>query len=211
MTSVIQTTSRMRGQRRDERPADDQEAAAGGPVAVGREREIGAAGGGIDDHQREAEQQVAAEQPAAAVDEPLQRELRAAETGLVGQRLALDRARGGLGGQQHVHRAALDQKHQHRSAEQHDAERGHERDKRHRLGHQRAGNRREHLAQAAAQQLREIAAHQGGDQDRGADDRHRQQDLEGRLRDELDGDDWPVGCGEKRAAFEQELEVQVAY
>ena len=51
---------------------------------------------------------------------------------------------------------------------------------------------------------------QGRDQDPGADDRHGQQHLEGRLRDELDGDDWPVGGGEQRAAFEQELEVQVA-
>ena len=43
---------------------------------------------------------------------------------------------------------------------------------------------------------------------RGADDRHGQQDLEGRLRDELNGDGLPVGCGEQRAALEQMLQVQ---
>ena len=58
------------------------------------------------------------------------------------------------------------------------------------------------------QQLGEIAAEQDGDEHRGADDRHGEQDLEGRLGDELDGDRLPVGRGEQRAAFEQVLQVQ---
>src|SRR4029079_10289533 len=62
----------------------------------------------------------------------------------------------------------------------------------------------------AAVQLLKVAAGQGRDQDAGADDRHGQQHLEGRLGNELYGNDRPVGCGEERAPFEQELEVQVA-
>ena len=73
------------------------------------------------------------------------------------------------------------------------------------------GNRREDLAQAALQQLREIAAEEHRDENRGADDRHGQQHLERRLGRELNRDDRPVGGGEQRAALEQQLEVQIAF
>ena len=89
-----------------------------------------------------------------------------------------------------------------------DRERGDERDQRDRLGQQRAGDGREHVAQAALQQIGEIGAEQHRDQDRRADDRHGEQHLKRGLGDELDRDRLPVGGGQQRAAFQQVLQVQ---
>ena len=55
---------------------------------------------------------------------------------------------------------------------------------------------------------RQIGAQQHRDQDRRADDRHRQQDLKGGLGDELNGHGLPVRRGEQRAALQQMLQVQ---
>ncbi len=116
-----------------------------------------------------------------------------------------------VGVDQHRHGAPLDQEHQHRSAEQHDAERGDERDQGDRFGLERVGDGREDLAHAALEQIGDVAAEQDGDHDRGADDRHREQHLEGGLRDELNRDRLPVRQGEQRAALEQQLEVQIDF
>ena len=58
---------------------------------------------------------------------------------------------------------------------------------------------------------REVGAEQHGDENRRADDRHRQQDLKRRLRDELNGDRLPVRRRQQRAALEQVLQVQIDF
>ena len=73
------------------------------------------------------------------------------------------------------------------------------------------GNGREDLAQASLQQVRQIGSEQDGDEDRGADDGHRQKHMEGRLRGELDHHGLPVGRGKQRAAFEQQLQAQISF
>jgi hypothetical protein len=123
-------------------------------------------------------------------------------------RLALDRRRRRVRGHEHVHRPALDRKHQHGAAEQDQRERGHECDERHRLGQERAGDGREDLAQAALQEISQIRAQQHRDQYRRSDNRHRQQDLKGGLGDELNGNRLPVRRGEQRTALQQMLQVQ---
>ena len=124
-------------------------------------------------------------------------------------RLALDRAGGLVRRQQHVERPAFDQTHQRRAARQRDGKRGDERAERDRLGRQRARNSVHDVSQAALQQIPEIGADQHRDQDGRAQDRHGQQHLKGRLRQELDRNRLPVGHREERAAFEEELQVHV--
>ena len=61
------------------------------------------------------------------------------------------------------------------------------------------------------EQLGEIGAEQHGNENRRADDRDGEEHLERGLGDELNRDGRPVGSGEQRAAFEQQLEVQISF
>ena len=58
---------------------------------------------------------------------------------------------------------------------------------------------------------REVGAEQHRHQDGGADDRHREQHLKGRLGDELNRDRLPVRGRQQRAALEQVLQVQIDF
>src|SRR5437588_166478 len=83
-----------------------------------------ARGSEVDEHQDEAKREIGTKQPRASRGEALQREPRRAAKAVEGERLPLDRSGLLAGGEQDVDRAAFDQEHEDRSAEEHDAERG---------------------------------------------------------------------------------------
>ena len=57
----------------------------------------------------------------------------------------------------------------------------------------------------------EIGAEQHRHENRGADDRHREQHLKRHLRRELDRDGGPVGGRQQPAALEQQLQGQIDF
>ena len=114
----------------------------------------------------------------------------------------------GVRGKEHFDGSAFDQKHQDRSTEQHDAERGHEGDERDWLGQERARDGRKDLAHVSLHEIGDVGAQQDRHQNRGADERDGQQHLKRRGGDELNGNGRPVRGGQQRAALEQQLEVQ---
>ena len=65
---------------------------------------------------------------------------------------------------------------------------------------------RDDLAHVAGQELVGIRAEQQHDEEDAADDRDREQDLQRGLRDELHGDQRPVGGGDERAALERRFQ-----
>ena len=65
---------------------------------------------------------------------------------------------------------------------------------------------RDDLAHVAGQQLVGVRAEEQHDQEDAADDRHREQELERRIGDELHGDERPVGRGDQRAALQRRFE-----
>ena len=73
---------------------------------------------------------------------------------------------------------------------------------------ERAGDGRENLARTASQQIADVGPQHHRDEHGRADERHGEQRLKRRFGDELDRDRRPVGCGQERAAFQQELDVQ---
>ena len=197
-----------RGNRREKGPADEQHAVPGRLVAVDDEGEIRGGGDGVREHQADAEAEVGVEQTAASRDVAANRKRRGFRD--VGQR---DRPSFDVAGlvvclEHHGHCAALDEEHQHRPTEQRDEEGDEEGAERDGMRHERVGDGGEDLAHAPLQQVREITAEEHGDEDGRADDRHRKQHLEGRLRCELDRDHRPVGRSEQSASFEQGLQVQ---
>ena len=70
---------------------------------------------------------------------------------------------------------------------------------------------RQRVLHAAVEQVEHAAADQQRQQKRGADDGDRQQRLEGRLGDELNDNDLPVGGGDQGAALEGGLDGGVVH
>ena len=61
------------------------------------------------------------------------------------------------------------------------------------------------------QQLADVGAEHDRHENGRADERDGEEDLEGGFRDELNHDRRPIRRSEKRAAFEEELEVQNSF
>jgi hypothetical protein len=198
-------------QRRNQRPFDDEAALAGGSISVNHEGEIRGARDRVGHHQCDAEHQIAAEQPAARRDESIDVEARSLSEIAERERFPFDVSGLLVRGEHHVHDPALDEKHQDRATDQDDAEGRDECDQGDRLRHQGVRDRGEDLAHAALQQVAQVAAQEHRNQDGGADDRHGEERLKGRLRDELNGDDGPVRGGQQPAAFEQQLQLQIDF
>ena len=198
-----------RRERRGQRPLDNQPALDRRAVSHHDEGEIAAGRESVGEHQQQPQRQVPGKVAPAAGHEPGQRELGGRPQRVHGDRLLFDGAGGGVPGDEHFDGASLHEEHERGAAEQDDEEGRGEREEGQRLGHQRARHGRQDLPQAPLQQAHEIAAEQNGDEDRGADDRHRQQHLEGRLRGELNHHGLPVCRGNERAALEQQLQDQV--
>jgi hypothetical protein len=151
------------------------------------------------------------EQERTSVDETVNRELRGLPDVPEGQRFPLDRSRAGISGKHDLDGPSFDKKHQYRSAKEDDAEGGHERDERHRFGHERVRDRRENLPQAALQQVGQVGSEQHRDKNGGTDDRHGQKDLKRRLCGELDNDSGPVRGCQQRTPLEQQLRGQINF
>ena len=161
----------------------------------------------VDHQQRQAEPEEPCAEPVAALAEPIEREARLLVDVGDGKRRVLDGRRVPLGVHQHMHRAALDREHQRRPADDDDAEPDEIRDERAGVRLQPGDRRRQGVLQAAVEQVEDAAAGKQRQQERRADDRHHEQRLERRLGDELDDDEFPVGCRDQRAALEGRLDV----
>jgi hypothetical protein len=142
------------------------------------------------------------EEPGASVREVLDREPRRAADPRDPQRRAFDRPGDPVGEHEHRHGAALDQEHEPGTAGEHQHEAEQVRRQRQGPGDEGRGHPEQDLAKVAAEHVAEIAAEQRRDQERAADDRHGQEQLEGGVGDRLDGDDLPVGGRDQRATLE---------
>ena len=124
------------------------------------------------------------------------------------QRRTLDGARVALGVDERGDGARFRDEHQHRAAEQHDRHGREEAGERGRPAGERAEHGRHHVAHVAAEQIVEVVTDDEDHEQDAAGDRHAQQQLEERFRDELDQHHRPVGGGHQCSAFEDGLETR---